>query len=278
MSTVASSPRSSGSGSAAPKWLTKATTSPSERPAALVIAGPPGVGKSSLAGNIPGAIAMPFSGEDTWSQLKAIGSVPKDLVVLPPISSYADMLAVINELATETHDYKALIVDTMNVAEKLCHAHVCNRDYKGDMGKNGFQSYMGGYETAATEWRVLLNSLDKLRDKQMRLILLAHTKVKAFKNPLGPDYDRYVVDVHEKTWGVTHGWADAVLFCNYYVAVDESGNRPKGKGGDTRLIHTTYSAAYDGKNRYNLPAEIDMGNSGSEAWGNLVNAIKKGRQ
>ncbi len=258
--------------------MARASTTPAERPAAIAIAGPPGIGKSSLAGSIPGAIALPFTGEDTWAQLKAIGAVPAELPVLPPVSTFAELLAVCQELATEQHDHKALIVDTMNQAEKCCHAEVCQKQYGGKWGKDGFGSYMQGYETALPEWRGFLAALDKLRDRGMRVILLGHVKVKPFKNPTGADYDRYVVDVHEKTWGATHGWADAVLFCNYFVAVDESGARAKGKGGDTRLMYTTFSAAYDAKNRYNLPQEIEMGSSGKEAWANLVTAIKAGRQ
>lgn len=276
---TAATPRSSGSGSTAPKWLAGATTTPKERPAAIIIAGPPGIGKSSMAGNIPGAIALPFAGEDTWAQLKAIGSVPDDLMILPPAESFTDVIDVIGELTKQPHDYKALVIDTMGNAEKLLHAHVCQRDYRGNMGKDGFGSYQQGYETSLPDWRMMLNAMDRLRDERgVRIVFLTHVKVKPFKNPLGPDYDRYVPDVHEKTWGVTHGWADAVLFCNYFVVVDESGARAKGKGGDQRLMYTTYSAAYDAKNRYNLPPEIDMGGSGAQAWTNLVSAIKQGRK
>lgn len=261
-------------------WLGEATKTPTERAAAIVLVGLPGVGKSSLVGNCPGALALPFTGENTWSQLKAVGSVPASLDVLPPADTWADVLEVVDALTHEKHDHKALIIDTMNCAEKLLHAHVCERDFKGNMSKDkGFLAYGAGPEAAMSDWRGFLAKLDKMRDaKNVRVLMLAHPRVKNFKNPLGADYDRYTPDVNEKTWGVTHGWADAVLFANYFVAVDESGNRAKGKGGDTRLLHTNYSAAYDAKNRFNLPSEIEMGNSGAEGWANLVQAMKAGRK
>lgn len=59
----------------------------------------------------------------------------------------------------------------------------------------------------------------------MTIFALCHTKVKPFKNPLGPHYDRFQPDMHEKTWGLSHKWADAVLFGNF-----ESGSLSKGFG------------------------------------------------
>ncbi len=111
----------------------------------------------------------------------------------------------------------------------------------------------------------------------MRVILLGHSQVRPFKNPYGEDYDRYVPDVHHKTWNLTHKWADMVLFANYFIVVDkQKGGRAKGHGGQERIMYTEFHAAYEAKNRYGLPAEISMGGSGTEAWGNLIEAIKGG--
>ena len=112
------------------------------------------------------------------------------------------------------------------------------------------------------------------------MFLLCHTKVKPFKNPEGPDYDRYQPDVHEKTWGLSHKWADCVMFGNFEVTVqvDKSdAKKGKGTGGACRLMYTERHAAYDAKNRLGLAPEIEMGSSPAEAWQNFVGAIKAGR-
>ena len=49
--------------------------------------------------------------------------------------------------------------------------------------------------------------------------------------------------------------------------------------GQQRVLCTTRHAAYDAKTRAGLPAEINMGDSGQEAWNNFreaLNACKKG--
>lgn len=261
---------------AAKSWLSSATNKPPDRPAAVVIGGQPGIGKSSLAGNIPGMLAIPIGSENTWPQLKSIGAVPADLPVIPePPQTYEQVHELLAELATAEHSYKGVIIDTVNVVEKLCQLHVCLRDFKGDMGPQGFNNYGKGYDASASEWKTFINALDRVRTRGLRVILLAHVKVKTFTNPLGADYDRYILDLHEKVLAITNGWADAVLFANYFVAVDEKG---KGKGGRDRFLYTEYSPAYDAKNRFNLPAEIPMGKSGAEGWKNLSDAIKGGRK
>jgi hypothetical protein len=141
---------------------------------------------------------------------------------------------------------------------------------------------MRGFEVSLAEWLMLLNSLDQLRrERKMRPIIIGHTKVSTFKNPEGADYDRYVVDVHHKTWGQTLKWADMVLFANYFTVVDEQAsatkNKGKGKGGTERIIYTQRSAAWDAKNRHGLPEEIPMGDSAAEAWQNFVQAIKEAK-
>jgi hypothetical protein len=113
----------------------------------------------------------------------------------------------------------------------------------------------------------------------MSILILGHAKIAPFKNPEGPDYDRYNVDVHHKTWSFTHKWADMVLFANYDVAFgDQNKQKAKAKGGKLRTLHCEHSAAFDAKNRHGLPETIDMGTTGAEAWANLSAAIKAGKQ
>ena len=126
-------------------------------------------------------------------------------------------------------------------------------------------AYHKGYEIAAnSDWTDLLDKLDALRDKGMSVVLLGHTRVAPFKNPEGEDYDRFQPDLHKKTAAALTRWADAVLFANYYTEVEDG----KGKGG---------SPAFDAKNRVGLPPVLDMGSNGTEAWANLVGAIKEAR-
>ena len=84
--------------------------------------------------------------------------------------------------------------------------------------------------------------------------------------------------MHHKTWGLTHKWADMVLFANFFVDTVKDGSRVKGIGGQERYLYTERHAAYDAKNRHGLPSEISMGRSGKEAWTNFVGSLRNGKE
>lgn len=197
--------------------------------------------------------------------------------MLPAVTSWEEVLDALTALDAE-HEYQSLVIDTIGGLERLCHDYVCRTEFKGVWGEKGFTGFARGYEVALPHWREMLNKLDRLRNnRNMRILAMAHSLVRPFKNPEGEDYDRYIADMHHKTWAVTHKWADMVLFANYHVEVDDSGARSKGKGGQVRFFNTEHHAAYDAKNRHGLPPAIPMGNSGAEAWENLINAMKEAR-
>lgn len=262
-------------------WLGGVSRQIERRPSAAIVYGVPGIGKTSLAANMPGAVFMIDSSEDGINRLKESGLADSSVPVLPPVSDWIEAHEVLDALLNGEHDYKALALDALGGFERLCHEEVCRREYSGEWGERGFTSYMRGFETSLTDWRLFLQKLDQLRDKRsMSIMLLGHAKVTNFKNPEGPDYDRYLVDVHHKTWSLTHKWADMVLFANYEVEFGKDANQKKAKaqGGHTRVIHTEHSAAWDAKNRHNLPPIIDMGSTGKEAFSNLQQAIREGRK
>ena len=252
--------------------LSRITTKSTTRPSAMFIMGPPGIGKSTLAGNIPGIVVQPFGREDTWSLLKQVDAVPADLPVLPRAKTWLELAINLEALRCEEHDYTSVAIDTATCAETLCHEHVTDSQYAGSWEQ--FMAYHRGYDISLAEWSELLDKLDALRDERsMSIILLGHTKVAPYKNPEGEDYDRFQPDLHKKTAAALTRWADAVLFANFYTEVEDG----KGKGGKSRVLYTQYSPAYDAKNRLGLPVEIDMGSSGAEAWNNLKSAIKEAR-
>jgi len=260
-------------------WLAEITTQATARPTAAVFYGPPAIGKSSLGAAIANRVFLIDDQEDGINTLKGNGLVDPNTPVLPPASTWLDVLDMIESLRTGTHEYKAIVVDTIGGMERLCHTHVCNRDFKGDWGDKGFASYQKGYEVSLPEWRLFLNALDGLRNERgMSVILLGHSIIRPFKNPVSEDYDRYIPDVHHKTWALTHKWADLVLFLNYYVETTKEDGRHKGRGGQERVMYTEYTAAFEAKNRHALPAEIEMGDSGKQSWTNLKAELAKARK
>ncbi len=241
-----------------------------------MIFGTEGIGKSSFGAAAPKPVFLMTQNETGLLTLLDAGRIPPT-PHFPEVTTWSELLDAIAVLNDQTHDYRTLVIDTVNGAERLCHQHVCRRDYGGRWGRDGFTSFNQGYDVALADWQEFLHRVDRLRAvKRMGIITLAHSRIATYRNPEGADYDRFVPDLHAKTWALTHKWADAVLFLNYetFVDSDRADLKGKGKGGSRRKIYTQRTAAFDAKNRHGLPAEIDGGRSAAEAWLHLATAMK----
>jgi len=238
-----------------------------------------GWGKTSFGAQTPDPIFLMTSKETGLWTLMDAGQLQENVAHFPRAAeSWLDVNLAVSQLIVNEHPYKTLVLDTMNGAERLLHDDVCQKKFDGDWGERGFLGYDRGPRMAIPEWVELLKKLDRLREKGMSILLLCHTAVSNFKNPEGPDYDRFVPAVNKATWAETHKWADMVLFGNFETLVDTAkakDTKGKAKGGQTRLILTERHASYDAKNRHGLPPEIECGDTAEQAWANFVEALAK---
>ena len=230
-----------------------------KRPRRIVAHGVEGIGKSTLASGSPGAVFI--GAEDGTSQL--------DIHRFPEPRGWGDIMGALDALKNEEHDYRTVVVDTLDWAEPMVWKFVCERDGKSDIGS---YDWGRGYATALDQWRLFLSKLDTLRvtkkdgGKEMGVILLAHSHIKRFENPEGPDYDRYELKLHHKAAGIIKEWADCVLFCNYETYTHEQNGKTKGVDDGTRVMYTERRATFDAKNRENLPPKLPL------SWDELVTA------
>lgn len=245
---------------------------PSLAPPAIVVPAVEGWGKTSMAAHSPDPVILMARGEAGYITLYNAGRVPR--VPYVECNTFDETLAAIDGLIADPQGRKTLCLDALGGFERLCHEKVCAREFGGQWGEKGFNSFQRGYDTSISDWLMLLARLDKLRaTTKMTVLILSHVKVETFKNPAGPDFDRYAADVHRKTWAVTSKWSDAVLFGNFLTVVKESKGKAKGIGGNDRIIYTERCDAWDAKNRYGAPAEIDIPNDPTKIWETIWNAI-----
>lgn len=248
--------------------LEQVTKGRRERPLRVIIYGRPGVGKSTFGADAPSPIFM--SVEQGDDQLDVARFHAK---------TWADACGLLDELATGKHDYRSLVVDTLDALEPLCWAHVCatQTDKNGRKHEtiDGF-GYGDGFVKAVAEWRKFARRLDAVRAEGMHVILVAHSHVKAFKSPDTDDYERYELKLHTGKDGsgataVFTEWADAVLFARHEVLTRKVGDRVKAVTSDVRLVHTEDGTAWYAKNRYSLPATLPL------SWSAFIEAVKAGR-
>jgi hypothetical protein len=223
-----------------------------EKAKKVVIYGPEGIGKSSLAAQFPNPIFIDTEGSTT----------EMDVDRLPKPSSWEMLRQQVEWVKQQAGRFGTLVLDTIDWAEMQCVESVCAQH-----GKKGIEDfgYGNGYVYTKEEFGRFLNLLSDVIDVGIHVVLVAHAQIIKFEQPdeMGA-YDRYQLKLGKKTSSQTaplvKEWADMVLFINYKtfsVAADQKGTKHKGQGG-ARTVYATHHPAWDAKNRHGLPDEFPL--------------------
>jgi hypothetical protein len=239
----------------------------------IVLTAVEGFGKTSLLAHAPSPYIMMARGETGYDTLLSANLVPA--VPAAVVEEWPQGLATLDALIENPQGIKTLGIDAMGGMERLCHEFTCRTMFNNDWGDSGFTSFNKGYEASVTEWLKLLQRLETLQTRHgIVVVMLGHSKIKTFKNPLGADFDRYVCDVHDKTWAATARWADVVMFGNFLTIIDkEKKGKGKGIGGTDRVLYTERRDAWDAKNRFGMAPEIWLEGGPSNAWSQVWSEI-----
>lgn len=236
--------------------LTNVVRGKQERPIRAALYGVEGCGKSTFASNAPAPIFL--CSEDGTSQL--------DIARFPTPRHWPDVLEAVRVLTHDPHDFRTLVVDTLDWLEPLVWQAVCS-----SAGKSNIEelAYGAGYKLAIDQWRSLLGRLDVLvRTRKMNVLLLGHAQIKRVDDPQTGSFDRYRMKLHEKAADVVREWTDAVCFCRHEVMTVERKGKMRGVSSGARVMHTQWTAAYDAKNRYDLPETMALD------WEDFESAVK----
>ncbi|WP_150284137.1 ATP-binding protein [Rummeliibacillus sp. TYF-LIM-RU47] len=223
-----------------------------EKAKKVVLYGPEGIGKSSLAAQFPNPIFIDTEGSTT--------ELTVDRLKKP--SSWTELNQQVDWVKGQAGKYLTLVIDTVDWAERLAIEFITSRSNKTSITNFG---YGEGFIQLEEEFGKFLNKLSDLVEVGINVVLSAHAKITKFEQPdeMGA-YDRYELKLGNKTTAktaaLTKEWADMVLFLNYKtfsVAADEKGKKHKGQGG-VRTIYATHHPAWDAKNRHGLPDEFPL--------------------
>ena len=214
----------------------------------VVIYGPEGIGKTTLASRFPNPLFI-----DTEGSTKFL-----DVARTPPPKSWAQLLDQVSSVWENPSVCGTLVLDTADWAEQLCTAAFCASKKISGIEELG---YGKGYVYLAEDFARLLNTLGEIADKGVHVVLTAHAKMRKFEQPdeLGA-YDRWELKLQKSVAPLVKEWSDLLLFANYKtfaVAVDKEGRRHKAQGGK-RVIYTSHHPCWDAKNRLGLPEELPM--------------------
>lgn len=220
-------------------------------PVKAVIYGAEGIGKSTLASKMPGAVFLDLEGGTSRLNVRRV-KCGDDL---------QGILDTLSELINDKDKYKVqtIVIDTADALELLITKGVCKK-----YGKDGIESfgYSKGYTYVAEDLKRVLDKLDAAILAGINVTLLAHAKITKFEQPdeMGA-YDRWELKLSKRSAPLLKEWADLLLFCNYKTTVITSGDgmdKKKKVTGGERIMYTSHHSCWDAKNRFDLPPELPL--------------------
>lgn len=219
-------------------------------PPVMVVYGTHGVGKTTLAVGAPSPVLLRIE--------NGLGELD---VANWPIGSFSEVMQAIGELYSAEHEFKSLVVDSLDWLEPLVWAETCARNSWATIESPDFGK---GYVAADKVWREYLEGIAALRDERgMTIIQLAHEAIVNFKSPDTEPYDRHTIKLHKRASALVQENADIIGFLGYRVSVLKSGTDPKrqinrGVGGGQRVLNLEERPAFVAKSRFTVPSAIDL--------------------
>ena len=187
------------------------------------IYGPPKVGKTTLATQMPGALLLAFE--------KGYSALPG--VIAQDITTWGEMKQVYRELKKpEVQEvYKTIVVDTVDIAADLCQKYICNQlgiDNMGDggWGTNSWSKYKKEFE-------------DVFRGLTMMgyaVIFISHSKTGTDKDQNGREYGFTKPTTQSSALQIIENMADLYCYARSYVDAN----------GDEKRVLTLRSPAGSG--------------------------------
>lgn len=227
------------------------------RPARIMIYGPEGVGKSTFGAKSDKPVFIsPEGGTDQLTD-----SEGNPVEEMTGVRDWDSMRAKVKELIKDNHEFKTLVIDSADWIENLCHKKIVGTSGKSIITVNG--GYGAGFRASQNLHAELIEDLSILREKKsMNIIVTAHAHVKGVKDPeMIDDYDAFEIKCHEYVSALWREWVDGLFFVRFKTFIHQGEDetaRARALSDGSRVVYTVKRPAFQAKNRYSMPAELEF--------------------
>ena len=165
-----------------------------QRPIIATIFGEGGMGKTTLAAMFKSPVFIRT--EDGTASLTGNDNVS----LFPLATSTQDVLDAIEALATQKHDHKTLVIDSITQLGTMIEAEIVAADPKAKSINQAGGGYGAGYSTAAEKHRQIRDWAGSLAyEKGMNVIFIGHADTEMLDLPDMDAFARYTVRMHKKS-------------------------------------------------------------------------------
>jgi hypothetical protein len=227
--------------------LGKITKGKIKKPPRLLVHGEPGVGKSTFAAGFPNPLFIDAERRTEHLDVSRL-----------EVDSWKEVLGVMGEiLKSEELPCKTLVFDTTDRMERMMWEEICEEFGKSNIEDFGFGK---GYEIAAKRWIRFVKGIEAIRDRGMYIVLITHSVTRNFKNPLGDDWHKYLVDMNQKAFNILKAGVDGVGFARFddQVHEEKGSNKKRGVYTGRRQLVFRHDPGFESKNGIGLPDKCEL--------------------
>ena len=210
--------------------------------------GKPKTGKTTLATQMPNSLLLAFE--------RGYNALPG--VIAQDVTTWAEMKQIYRELKKPEVQavYKALVVDTVDIASDMCQKYICNQLGIENIGDGGWTT--NGWSKYKKEFEETFRSLTQMG---YAVFFISHAKEKTVKRPDGTEYTQIVPALQSSALAIIENMADIYGYA-HQVRTEE------GSKVILTLRHPDDSIACGGRFKYIAP-EIEFN------YNSLVKALNE---
>lgn len=260
--------------------MTLSLAQPKDTPPRILVYGMEGLGKTTIGTLAPNPVFIPTE--------RGLIGYP-EIAQYPVAQSMGDVIGYLQELYEQPHDYKTVVVDTVDALQRALYNQL-----KEESGVSKLIEVDGGYGAykinAADKFKQYLDCLDALnQERDMIVLQIGHAKTTKYTPPDGSAYDIYSLKLQEggdnaNVMEMLMEHSDIVGFLkkpHLTTEVDKVNAKKAGTGrtigvtNDKRFLHTKAEAAFRAKNRYSrfgFPDKLELDMDGNY-WHDFIRYV-----